>query len=198
MKRLFQLDLEVCLYQHGRTMRSQSQSQTSLAPLLLILLDSRSSWKLTRRRYLVMTRTYLRRSTWRITGIAYILWWLSQILPPGLRPRTLNVLQARKLRLQMIISNMLSCNAVLKNNARNWLRSPHGRRKGDSPSFLSASLSWELKRALLDLLKELNDVFAWTYAKTFGLDPHLVTHKLNIKERIRPVKQALRNFWLEL
>lgn len=39
------------------------------------------------------------------------------------------------------------------------------------PIFWSTSLSVELEWALLDLLKDLKDVFGWTYIEMPGLDP---------------------------
>lgn len=55
-----------------------------------------------------------------------------------------------------------------------------------------------MKEQVLQLLKDFKDVFAWTYAQMQGLDPQLVSHKLNIKEGSKLVKQAPRNFRLEL
>lgn len=37
-----------------------------------------------------------------------------------------------------------------------------------------------------------------TYAEMLGSNPNLVTNQLSIKERTRPIKQATRNFKLEL
>lgn len=51
-----------------------------------------------------------------------------------------------------------------------------------------------MKKQVLQLLKEFKDVFAWTYVQMRGLDPQLVSHKLNIKEGCKPVKQVLRDF----
>lgn len=51
-----------------------------------------------------------------------------------------------------------------------------------------------MKKQVLQLLKEFKDVFAWTYVQMRGLDPQLVSHKLNIKEGCNPVKQVLRDF----
>lgn len=63
---------------------------------------------------------------------------------------------------------------------------------------MSASLSNELRQTLLDLLRKFKDVFAWTYVEMPGLDLQLVTHKLNMKEGTKTIKQSLRNPWPEL
>lgn len=70
--------------------------------------------------------------------------------------------------------------------------------KEPRPMFLSASLTAELKYEILTLPVRIRDVFAWTYAKITGLGLQLVTHKLNIKEGTKPVKQAPRHFRPEM
>lgn len=72
------------------------------------------------------------------------------------------------------------------------------RRKEPRPVFLSACLTKELKDGVLTLLREFQDVFAWTYGEMPGLDSRLVTHKLNIKEGTKPLKQAPQHFRPEL
>lgn len=67
-------------------------------------------------------------------------------------------------------------------------------RKEVQSIFLSASLLVELKQEVRDLLKEFKHIFAWTYVEMPGLDSQLVTHQLNIKELIKLVKHASRNF----
>lgn len=71
--------------------------------------------------------------------------------------------------------------------------------RGESQLILiSASLIVKLRQMLLALLQEFKDVIAWIYAQMPGLNPQLVTHKQNIKEGTKRVKQAPRNFRLEL
>lgn len=64
------------------------------------------------------------------------------------------------------------------------------RREDPRPIFISASLSKKIREQVVQLLKEFKDVFEWTYAQMSGLDPQLVTHKLNIREGCKPIKQA--------
>lgn len=61
------------------------------------------------------------------------------------------------------------------------------------PIFLSTCPSDELKGKILALLHEFRDAFAWTHGEMPCLDSRLVTHKLNIKEETKPIKQAPRN-----
>lgn len=46
----------------------------------------------------------------------------------------------------------------------------------------------DLGHALLKLLREYIDIFAWTYADMPGLDTNLVTHKLPTNLDIHPIK----------
>ena len=48
------------------------------------------------------------------------------------------------------------------------------------------------------MLKEYEDVFAWSYQDMSGLNTSLITHKLAIDPTIRLVKQAARNFSNEI
>ena len=54
-----------------------------------------------------------------------------------------------------------------------------------------------LGHALLNLLKEYIDIFAWTYANMPSLDTDLVTHKLPTNLDIHPTKQKPRRLRLE-
>ena len=67
---------------------------------------------------------------------------------------------------------------------------------GDRPrsTYVSAKLDPEYKQELVDLLKEFKDCFAWEYYEMPGLDRSIVEHRLPIKPRYRPFKQAPRRF----
>ncbi|BFG30169.1 hypothetical protein CerSpe_164430 [Prunus speciosa] len=66
------------------------------------------------------------------------------------------------------------------------------------PISISVRLAWEEKEALVSLLKEFRDVFAWTYEEMLGLNPKLVSHTLNIELGTKPVVQPSRNFHPEI
>ncbi|BFG30750.1 hypothetical protein CerSpe_170240 [Prunus speciosa] len=55
------------------------------------------------------------------------------------------------------------------------------------PISISVCLAREEKEALVSLLKEFRDVFAWSYKEMPGLDPNLVSHTLNIELGTKPV-----------
>ena len=61
-------------------------------------------------------------------------------------------------------------------------------------TYVSAKLDPEYKQELIDLLKEFKDCFAWEYYEMSGLDQLIVEHRLPIKPRYQPFKQAPRIF----
>jgi hypothetical protein len=66
------------------------------------------------------------------------------------------------------------------------------------PTFIAKALPVEAKEALIKLLHEFKDVFAWNYTEMPGLDPKIAMHHLNISPDKKPVKQAPRRFRPEL
>ena len=64
----------------------------------------------------------------------------------------------------------------------------------DKITYIGASLSEPLKGRLIAFLQENYDVFAWTAADMPGIDPELITHKLNVDPLRKSVKQKKRNF----
>ena len=62
------------------------------------------------------------------------------------------------------------------------------------PKYVSAKLNPEYKQELIDLLKDFKECFAWEYYEMPSLDRSIVEHRLPIKTRYRPFKQALRRF----
>ena len=62
------------------------------------------------------------------------------------------------------------------------------------PMYVSAKLDVEYKQELIDLLKEFKDCFAWEYYEMPGLDRSIIEHRLPIKPRYRPFKQAPTRF----
>ena len=73
-----------------------------------------------------------------------------------------------------------------------------GSRDRPRPTYVSAKLDPEYKRELVDLLREFKDYFAWEYYEMLGLDRSIVEHRLPIKPRYRPIKQAPRRFNLNI
>ena len=57
---------------------------------------------------------------------------------------------------------------------------------------IGASLHPNVKRGLIELLKEYVDIFAWSYQDMPCLDTNIVEHHLPLKPECPPVKQKLR------
>ena len=66
-----------------------------------------------------------------------------------------------------------------------------GTEKDPRTVIISLNLNFEEESALIQVLKEYKDTFAWTYEDMPGLDPTLVEHRLSIKPGAKAVKQKL-------
>ncbi|XP_039686840.1 uncharacterized protein [Medicago truncatula] len=57
---------------------------------------------------------------------------------------------------------------------------------------IGASLEASVKKKIIELLREYDDIFAWSYKDMLGLDHDVVEHRLPLKPECPPVKQKLR------
>jgi hypothetical protein len=55
-------------------------------------------------------------------------------------------------------------------------------------------MSLEHKDAIIKLLRDYINSFAWNYCEMFGLSRELVEHRLPIKTGFKPYKQPARRF----
>jgi hypothetical protein len=62
------------------------------------------------------------------------------------------------------------------------------------PTFVNKNMSLEHKDAIIKLLKDYVDCFAWNYYEMPSLSQELVEHRLPIKSGFRPYKQPARRF----
>ena len=60
-----------------------------------------------------------------------------------------------------------------------------------------ADLEKKNKKDLIQFLKKNIDVFAWSHEDMPGIDPSVITHRLNICHSFKPVQQKKRVFTLE-
>ena len=63
---------------------------------------------------------------------------------------------------------------------------------------IETTLSPTIRKELIDLLQDYNDVFAWSYQNMPGLDTDIMVHRLPLREECTPVKQKLRRVKLEM
>ena len=61
-------------------------------------------------------------------------------------------------------------------------------------AYIGYKLPKDLKGLLTQFLRQNRDVFAWTQADMGGIDPVIITHKLNTNPSFKPVKQKCRSF----
>jgi hypothetical protein len=61
------------------------------------------------------------------------------------------------------------------------------------PTFISKKLNPELRGAMIILLREYTDCFAWDYTEMPGLDRSIVEHQLPLKPGFRPPATSTTN-----
>ena len=61
-------------------------------------------------------------------------------------------------------------------------------------AYIGSKLTKDLKSPLTHFLRQNKDVFAWKQANMGGIDPTVITHRLNVSPSFKPVKQKRRSF----
>ena len=61
-------------------------------------------------------------------------------------------------------------------------------------AYIGSKLAEDLKRLLAQFLRQNKDVFAWKQSDMGGIDPTIITHRLNTSPSFKPVKQKRRSF----
>ena len=64
-------------------------------------------------------------------------------------------------------------------------------------AYIGSKLEKDLKGLLTQFLRHNKDVFAWKQADMGGVEPTVITHRLNASPSFKPVKQKRRSFTLE-
>ncbi|KAL0461308.1 UNVERIFIED_CONTAM: hypothetical protein Slati_0018400 [Sesamum latifolium] len=62
---------------------------------------------------------------------------------------------------------------------------------------IGTGMGQRMEEELVRFLKANSDVFAWTVHDLEGIDPEVMTHKLNVNPTFRLVRQKKRNFGME-
>ena len=60
--------------------------------------------------------------------------------------------------------------------------------------YIGSKLAEDLKSLLTQFLRQNKDVFAWKQLDMGGIDPTVITHRLNTNPSFKPVKQKRRSF----
>ena len=61
-------------------------------------------------------------------------------------------------------------------------------------AYIGSKLAEDLKGLLTQFLRQNKDVFAWKQADMGGIDPAVITHRLNVIPSFKPIKQKRRSF----
>ena len=61
-------------------------------------------------------------------------------------------------------------------------------------AYIGSKLAEDLRSLLTHFLRQNKDVFAWTKTDMGGIDPTIITHRLNVNPSFKPVKQKRRSF----
>ena len=61
-------------------------------------------------------------------------------------------------------------------------------------TYIGSKLAKDLKNLLIHFLRQNKDVFAWKQADMGGIDPTVITHRLNVSPSFKPIKQKRRSF----
>ena len=61
-------------------------------------------------------------------------------------------------------------------------------------AYIGSKLTEDLKSLLTQFLRQNRDVFAWKQVDMGGIDPIVITHRLNTSPSFKPVKQKRRSF----
>ena len=64
-------------------------------------------------------------------------------------------------------------------------------------AYIGSKLTKDVKDLLIHFLKQNADVFSWKQEDMGGIDPAVITHKLNVAPSFKPVQQKRRSFALE-
>ena len=61
-------------------------------------------------------------------------------------------------------------------------------------AYIGSKLAEDLKSLFTDFLRQNKDIFAWKQADMGGIDPTVITHRLNVSPSFKPIKQKRRSF----
>ena len=61
-------------------------------------------------------------------------------------------------------------------------------------AYIGSKLAEDLRHLLIHFLKQNKDVFAWKQEDMGGIDPEIITHRLNVSPSFKPVKQKKKEF----
>ena len=70
--------------------------------------------------------------------------------------------------------------------------------ENEKPIKIGVNFPRDMKPKLIALLKEFREFFAWSYQDMPGLDTEIVVHKILVKPKCPPVRQARQRIKFEI
>ena len=64
-------------------------------------------------------------------------------------------------------------------------------------AYIGSKLAEDLRSFFTHFLKQNKDVFAWKQEDIVGIEPTIITHRLNVSPSFKPIKQKRRSFALK-
>ena len=61
-------------------------------------------------------------------------------------------------------------------------------------AYIGSRIAEDLRHPLIHFLKQNKDVFAWKQEDMGGINPIIITHRLNVSPSFKPIKQKRRSF----
>ena len=61
-------------------------------------------------------------------------------------------------------------------------------------AYIGSRLAEDLRHPLIHFLKKNKDVFGWKQEDMGGIDPAIITHRLNVSPSFKPIKKKRRSF----
>ena len=69
--------------------------------------------------------------------------------------------------------------------------------RGNQLIYIGSKLAKDVKSLLIHFLKQNMEVFAWKQEDMGGIDPTVITHRLNVGPSFKSIKKKRRTFTLE-
>ena len=69
--------------------------------------------------------------------------------------------------------------------------------KPNKTTNIGTKMDGRIRESLIEFLKDNIDIFAWTHEDMPGIDPSVISHKLNVDSSMCPIKQKRRVFALD-
>lgn len=67
----------------------------------------------------------------------------------------------------------------------------------EEPKILKIGTKMDKEEKTVNILREYNDIFAWSMEEMPGIDPSVACHNSNIKKNVKSFKQRIRKIAID-